>query len=1606
MTQFRIDRIRYTWKGIWANATPYVKDDIVKFGGNTYVSLETHVSSAISFYDDINALDEFGESKPRWVIMTDGVGWTGPWQTEIEYRSNDIVKYRGIVYQCTVPHVSASTLEDGLENDISKWKIVAKTSNWLSGWSPLTVYKLNDIVKYGGILYICINPHTSSVSTRGLEEDYDKWQIIQDNDNWTGDWQTNTRYKLNDIVKYGGNVYRCIEAHLSEDTNAEGIENDLGTDSTEQKWEIVVEGIAYRGDYVEGSSYKLNDIVRIGPTLFKAKYGQSGGEFNENDWDIWLPGLDFENQWQEEIEYQPGDIVIYGGYSYVALEFSKNSPPSANEYLQNTGDWEILTTGYNLAGEFDYNASYRTGDIVTLGGYLYLALYDIDPNFNRWPGSQEGANYWDLLISGIFYRAEWKDIAPDSSAIQYYPGDVVVDESISYICISEHFADAFEARPKFDTDIETGANDYWKIYASGEETNVLRYKGDLKTYGVTDDGSTAGATNLPIGNPGEVLKVQSNNSLSWEPLDQTQKVYFVSLDGFDREGNGLTASSPFRTIKYASEYILEDELNRAPATIMVRTGVYEEQLPIIVPEDVAITGDELRSTVITPAQGFETENMFYMRNGTGLRNCTLQGLTGTLGAPNQNNTQRPTAGAYVSLDPGTGTEDDTVWIKTKSPYVQNVTTFGTGCVGMKVDGDLHGGGNKSIVANDFTQILSDGIGYWVNGEGKSELVSVFTYYAHIGYLAENGGKVRATNGNNSYGKYGCVAEGFSQAETPGTARFDNQSNEAQVNSLYSNGSSIFGVAYAHCGQDYNEATLNISGTSANFEAEYTEFRRAAVSQIYITEEDSFQIGGNNYTIISGTAQAGNQTQITLSGADEGTNEAYAGKRIFIREGKGFGQYAKIASYNPLIRVLQVEKESNGEPGWEHISGRPIAPLLDESTKYIIEPRLEIDPPTSTIESSSLSSNIRCIAASPSDAVAVGLGTQVYSSQDGESWNSDTLPASDTWGAIKFGNGQYVIVPQTGVQAVYGSPGSWNSTNIAPYRYKDVTFGNNNWFAVGEQQNGDSTDIVQKSTGSATSWQDFTMPFVASWTGIAYGNNTWVAIGEFADDSTAAGISTFAVSTDDGVSFQTVDTGVVARWNTIIFAYDKFIALESSADSTACAVAISYDGLDWYTSEMATGQYSQIAYQQGLYVTADSGSDRILLSEDGYSWREKLAPASGDWTGVIAIGNQNWVIAGDNSMLLTAGANASGRVIVGGGRIGTVTIHNPGSNYSFVPEVRFIDYTQTSEPTYNVYIHSGVLPQPKITNPGTGYLRASGTITGTGFAELFQTGDIIKLINATKIPGPGANLRIQGIDDVIYFVTKVNSVSGGDGNYNLELQISPGIGLAESPAHLTTIEIRELYSQIRLTGHDFLDIGTGNFTDTNYPGLYVFGYEAINEPQPFNETVLYNGGRVFYTSTDQDGNFRVGELFEVEQATGTISINAAFFDLSGLDELRLGGVILGGTGAVIREFSTDPTFAANSNNIVPTQKAIASYIESRLASGGSDPRVNRLNAGEITISGNTIDSPTKITIKMQSATKINGAIAGDLAFKSFFSSGGGFTESSSTEGLTPSGNSDY
>ena len=151
-----------------------------------------------------------------------------------------------------------------------------------------------------------------------------------------------------------------------------------------------------------------------------------------------------------------------------------------------------------------------------------------------------------------------------------------------------------------------------------------------------------------------------------------------------------------------------------------------------------------------------------------------------------------------------------------------------------------------------------------------------------------------------------------------------------------------------------------------------------------------------------------------------------------------------------------------------------------------------------------------------------------------------------------------------------------------------------------------------------------------------------------------------------------------------------------------------------------------------------------------------------------------------------------------------------------------------------------------------------------------------------------------------------------------------------------MKVRYLYSQARLTGHDFLQVGTGGTVTTNWPDVPTV------DPIQSQEITEGFPGRVFYVSTDQDGNFRVGKYFRVNQATGSATLNASAFDLSGLTSLRLGS-IGAQLGASIDEFSTDATLSQNSNSKVPTQAAVRTFVGVQTTGALADA-VSRANAG--------------------------------------------------------------
>ena len=172
-------------------------------------------------------------------------------------------------------------------------------------------------------------------------------------------------------------------------------------------------------------------------------------------------------------------------------------------------------------------------------------------------------------------------------------------------------------------------------------------------------------------------------------------------------------------------------------------------------------------------------------------------------------------------------------------------------------------------------------------------------------------------------------------------------------------------------------------------------------------------------------------------------------------------------------------------------------------------------------------------------------------------------------------------------------------------------------------------------------------------------------------------------------------------------------------------------------------------------------------------------------------------------------------------------------------------------------------------------------------------------------------------------TNINSSYSGSG-----LNSAVASAARQIPAGLktgTTAEITISISLLRATGHDFTQIGTGSFNDSNYPNV-ILG-QPVNSLADFytdSDTATNSQvwerrkGRVFFVSTDQDGFFRVGKFFSVDQATGDITF-AGEIGLSNANSLGFK------KGVTINEFSADDSFADESGQAVPTEKAAGNFI---------------------------------------------------------------------------------
>ena len=193
-------------------------------------------------------------------------------------------------------------------------------------------------------------------------------------------------------------------------------------------------------------------------------------------------------------------------------------------------------------------------------------------------------------------------------------------------------------------------------------------------------------------------------------------------------------------------------------------------------------------------------------------------------------------------------------------------------------------------------------------------------------------------------------------------------------------------------------------------------------------------------------------------------------------------------------------------------------------------------------------------------------------------------------------------------------------------------------------------------------------------------------------------------------------------------------------------------------------------------------------------------------------------------------------------------------------------------------------------------------------------------------------------------TDINSPASSPGLvssvYNATNTVTLRVGLRDGEGGNITVNI----STTRATGHDFLSIGTGGFNTSNYPNV-VLG--APTQPKDVSRQVdERDKGRVFYVSTDEDGFFRVGKFFTVDQGTGTVTFSASIA-LSNLDGIGFK------RGVVVAEFSADDSMTDNATDTVPVESAVRGYVARRLGwDHGGNPYANIIGPGALARDGTT------------------------------------------------------
>lgn len=282
-------------------------------------------------------------------------------------------------------------------------------------WSSSAVYEPNDIVKYGGNVYV----YTYLLKTSGnVPTDTVYWALMVEGFKFRGTYTAGLPYRIGDAVAHGGKVYVCILDVTSQ------------TPPNATYWSQFVDSIQFEGEYTVISSYQKGDLVTYGGSVYIAKQDTTGNApSNSVYWTKAVDGISAKGVWNASLTYVLNDIVAYGGNLYRA----KGDVP-ANTLPTVSSSWELFTSGLNVRGEWSTAAAYRPNDVVQYGGNTFICL--VAHASGTFATDLSGAK-WQKFNSGIRWRGAW------ITGTSYVVDDIVSNGLSTYICKADHTSGTF-----------------------------------------------------------------------------------------------------------------------------------------------------------------------------------------------------------------------------------------------------------------------------------------------------------------------------------------------------------------------------------------------------------------------------------------------------------------------------------------------------------------------------------------------------------------------------------------------------------------------------------------------------------------------------------------------------------------------------------------------------------------------------------------------------------------------------------------------------------------------------------------------------------------------------------------------------------------------------------------------------------------------------------------------------------------------------------------------------------------------------------------------------------------------------------------------------------